>query len=358
MVGARPQFVKAGAVSEVLRRSGGVEEVLVHTGQHYDENMSGTFFSQMGIPHPDHRLGIGSGGHGWQTGKMMTRLEEVFTSESPDWVLVYGDTNSTLAGAVAAAKMGIPVAHVEAGLRSFNRAMPEEINRVLTDHVADMLLAPTRTAVENLSREGIDGGRVHLVGDVMYDAVLRYRDEAHRASTVLSELALERGRYALATVHRAENTDDPERLATIFDALSTVGEQVRVVVPLHPRTRNALGRWGLDERYRGRLELVDPVGYFDMLRLVEEARVVVTDSGGVQKEAYFLGTSCVTVRSETEWIELVEIGQNVVVPPISAERLASAILESEWSGDSGERPFGDGTAAEAILHLLVGEAAR
>ena len=283
VVGARPQFVKAATVSRVLRSTPQAHEVLVHTGQHYDENMSEVFFDELEIPRPDYHLGIGSGPHGAQTGKMLEAIERVLLAEKPDWTLVYGDTNSTLAGALAAVKLRVPVAHVEAGLRSFNRSMPEEINRVLTDHASDLLLAPTAAAVQNLRRENIAAERIHQVGDVMYDAVLFYGSRAEDRSTVLARLELTNGQYVLATIHRAENTDDLGRLRAIVAGLSVAASADRpVVMPAHPRTRAALERAGLLAEASGRIRLIAPVGYLDMVMLEKHAAVIATDSGGVQ----------------------------------------------------------------------------
>ena len=319
IVGARPQFIKAAAVSRALRER--FHEVLVHTGQHYDDNMSQVFFDELGIPRPDYNLGIGSGGHGAQTGAMLSGIEDVLLKEAPDRVMVYGDTNSTLAGALAAAKMHIPVAHVEAGLRSFNRRMPEEINRVLTDHVADLLFCPSETAVANLAAEGITGG-VHPVGDVMHEALMHAVAIAERTSNVLDRLHLVPGGYALATIHRAENTDEPERLVRLLRALSTVALRMPVVFPVHPRTRAKLPALFAGGG-AGHLRLVEPVGYLDMVRLEAGASVVLTDSGGIQKEAYWLRVPCVTLRSETEWVETVQEGWNLLADA-DPERIARA----------------------------------
>ncbi|MDW8234486.1 MAG: UDP-N-acetylglucosamine 2-epimerase (non-hydrolyzing), partial [Roseiflexaceae bacterium] len=303
IVGARPQFIKAAAVSRVLRLRH--REVLVHTGQHYDANMSAVFFDELGIPPPDVNLAVGSASHGAQTGAMLAKIEEVLLAECPDWVLVYGDTNSTLAGALAAAKLHIPVAHVEAGLRSFNRAMPEEINRVLTDHISDLLLCPSETAVENLAREGITRGVV-LIGDVMADAL---RLAVERADdSVLESSGVQQGSYALATVHRAENTDDPLRLQGILTGLTLL--DMPVIFPAHPRARRAIAALGWTPP--AHMRLIDPVGYLNMIALMRGARVVLTDSGGVQKEAYWLGVPCVTLRDETEWVETVTCGWNTL----------------------------------------------
>jgi len=307
IVGARPQFIKAAAVSRKLREHH--TEILVHTGQHYDGNISDIFFDELGIPAPDYNLGIGSGSHGAQTGAMLAEIEKVLLAEKPDRLLVYGDTNSTLAGELAAAKLHIPVAHIEAGLRSFNRRMPEELNRVLTDHISDLLLCPSQTAVDNLAAEGIING-VHLVGDVMFDALMYAVERAKAESRILGKLNLQPQHYLLATVHRAENTDNEKNLRAIFNAFETIDEPI--VLPLHPRTAKMLDKFNLKPE-TNKLKLIDPVGYLDMAVLTQFARMVITDSGGLQKEAYWLGVPCVTLRRDTEWPETVEVGWNVLV---------------------------------------------
>ncbi|MGB9889820.1 MAG: non-hydrolyzing UDP-N-acetylglucosamine 2-epimerase [Anaerolineae bacterium] len=348
VVGARPQFIKAAPVSRALQAAG-YGEILVHTGQHYNYEMSQVFFDELGLKAPDYHLGVGSGTHGYQTGEMLKRVEEVLLKEKPDLVMVYGDTNTTLAGALAAAKLHIPVAHVEAGLRSFNRRMPEEINRVLTDHVSDLLFCPTQTAVENLRREGITEG-VHRVGDVMYDAALLYLDLAERKSRILERLDLAPRSYALATVHRAENTDDLERLRAIFEGLGRIGrEGLPVILPLHPRTRKQVEAMGF---HSDSVQLMEPVSYLDMLVLEKNARVILTDSGGVQKEAFFFRVPCVTLREETEWVETVEAGWNVLVG-CDPERIVRAALEAR-PGVESVWPYGDGRAAERIVNLVSG----
>jgi len=356
IVGARPQFIKAAAVSRVLRSQEAWREVLLHTGQHYDDNMSQVFFDELEIPRPGFHLGIGSGGHGAQTGRMLEKIEAVLLDSRPDWVLVYGDTNSTLAGALAAAKLHIPVAHVEAGLRSFNRRMPEEINRVAADHVSDLLLAPTETAVTNLRQEGIREDRIHLVGDVMYDAAMYYGGKAEAQSRILDRLQLAAGGYLLATIHRAENTDNPERLHAIFNGLSSLECGLPVVLPLHPRTRGVLEREGRLARVQTRLRLIDPVGYLDMVMLEKHARLIATDSGGVQKEAFFHRVGCVTLRDETEWVELVERGWNRLVPPTDSQRVIDGIhaaLADEAGHREEVRLYGGGNAARSISNLLA-----
>jgi UDP-GlcNAc3NAcA epimerase len=355
VIGARPQFVKASVVSQALKRLGTIREYIIHTGQHYDSNMSDVFFDELGIPKPDCFLGIGSSSHGQQTGRMLEGIEGVLMNHRPDLMLVYGDTNSTLAGAMAAAKLHIPVAHVEAGLRSFNRRMPEEINRVLTDHVSTFLFTPTQTAVENLIREGISGETIHQVGDVMYDVSLAYGQLSDDKSTVLGQLGLVRGEYSLATVHRAENTDDPSRLANIFKALNFVSQQAPVVLPIHPRTRNLLPPDIVSLIAGSDIRVVDPVGYLDMLQLEKHARTILTDSGGVQKEAYFFSVPCITLRDETEWVELVELGWNRLWSPSSSLERFYDLARYDRSSPPGSHPdiYGKGNSASLIASCLV-----
>lgn len=352
IVGARPQFIKAAVVSRALRAMG-VAEVLVHTGQHYDQNMSDVFFSELEIPRPAYHLGIGGGSHGENTGRMIEAIEKVLVSEKPDWVLVYGDTDSTLAGAVAAVKLRIPVAHVEAGLRSFNRHMPEEINRVLTDHAASLLFAPTEAAVAHLAREGIAGASVQLVGDVMYDAALFYGNKAECASSILTRLSIAAKGFALATIHRAENTDDASRLAAIFAGFACFDGDI--VLPLHPRTRSRVT--ALNIPMPKNVRLIDPVGYLDMVMLEKHAFVIATDSGGVQKEAFFYGVPCVTLRDETEWTELVEAGWNRLAPPGRAD-IAEAMKSAQMSRGKSILPYGTGNAAALIVERLLASSAR
>lgn len=352
VIGARPQFIKAAPVSKALQ-AGGIDEVLVHTGQHYDDAMSEIFFRELAIPAPLHNLGIGSACHGAQTGRMLEALEYTLLEERPDWVLVYGDTNSTLAGALAASKLHIPVAHVEAGLRSFNRAMPEEINRIVADHVSDVLFAPTDVAVAHLAHEGIDTAKVHQVGDVMYDAALHYGAKAECESTVLARLGLAVGNYVLATVHRAENTDVHARLEAILEGLCILADSLVVVLPLHPRTRRILADAGGLDRYGAKLRLIEPVGYLDMLMLEKCAALVATDSGGVQKEAFFYQVPCVTLREQTEWVELVDLGWNRLVPPASGASVAAGILAAIGSVGAEATPYGDGNAALLIADSLA-----
>ncbi|KAB0675926.1 UDP-N-acetylglucosamine 2-epimerase (non-hydrolyzing) [Aureimonas leprariae] len=335
IVGARPQFVKAAAVSRALLEKG-LKETIIHTGQHFDAGMSDIFFDELGIPAPAHNLAVHSLGHGAMTGRMLEGIEEILRANAPDLVLVYGDTNSTLAGALAASKLHCPVAHVEAGLRSFNRRMPEEINRVMTDHLSDILFCPTRAAVDNLKREGLER-ETHLVGDVMYDATL---DAVRRSATrenVAVRLGLAPRGYAVATIHRAENTDDPVRFARIADWLAAAAEKQPIVLPVHPRTRALL-----NERRPGgkRVHLIDPLGYLDMARLLSQAAGVFTDSGGLQKEAYFHRVPCVTLRDETEWIETIDAGWNRLWT-VETYRERSEIAD-----------YGEGQASLAIAGIL------
>ena len=306
VVGARPQFIKATAVSRAIRETDGLAEVMIHTGQHFDANMSDLFFEELAIPKPKHHLDINGGGHGDMTGRMLMAIEPILLAERPDWVVVYGDTNSTLAGSLAAAKLHIPVAHVEAGLRSFNRRMPEELNRIVTDHLSTLHLCPTATAIANLATEGVVNGVYH-VGDVMYDATVFALEKAEIGSTILADLQLRPKQYSLATVHRAENTDDPERLREVVQFLLEQSRGRTVVLPLHPRTRGAAARLGVS--LEG-LRVINPVGYLDMAKLLHHAAEVYTDSGGLQKEAYFHRVPCITLRDETEWTETVTNGWN------------------------------------------------
>lgn len=359
IIGARPQFVKVATVSRaiayrnrsLIKGQEPIKEVIIHTGQHYDDNMSEVFFTELDIPIPDYNLGIGSASQGVQTGRMLEHIEGVLLKEQPDWVLVYGDTNSTLAGALAAAKLHIPVAHVEAGLRSFNRNMPEEINRVLTDHIADMLFAPTELAVSHLIREGIAADKVILVGDVMYDAALYYSKWAETRSHVLEQYNLRSRQYILATIHRAENTDNPFRLRAIFDGLSELTTEMPVVLPLHPRTRKALIRESLFETVIKSLIIIPPVGYLDMVMLEKNAHLIVTDSGGVQKEAYYCEVPCLTLREETEWVELIETGWNRLVKPHQLKEYCNLNVRPNVSGVS--RLYGEGQAARLIIERLL-----
>lgn len=356
VLGARPQFIKASTVSAALRQAGGLHEVVVHTGQHFDAGMSDIFFSELGMDAPAHHLAIHGGGHGEMTGRMLIELERVLQQERPDAVLVYGDTNSTLAGALAAAKLHIPVAHVEAGLRSHNMAMPEEINRCLVDRVSHWLFTPTAAARTQLLREGVADARIVEVGDVMYDLALQWRERAGDAAALTRRWQLDAGAYVLATLHRAGNTDSPEQLASLVDGLARVARTRPVIVPLHPRTRAALQTADLLPEEPG-LRLVEPVGYGDMTLLTRHAAVVATDSGGLQKEAFFHRVPCVTLREETEWTELVEAGWNRLAPPGDAAAIAAAIEAAAGSRGADVAPYGHGDAARRIVARLAADLA-
>lgn len=349
VVGARPQFIKAAVVSRAFAaHRQDVQEVLVHTGQHYDANMSDVFFDELDIPRPTYHLGIGGGSHGQNTGRMIEHIEALLLSEKPDWVLVYGDTDSTLAAALAASKLHIPVAHVEAGLRSYNRRMPEEINRVLTDHLASLLLVPGERASDNLRSEGITGPRVRVAGDVMYDAALYYRGKARRPTAEALDALGDDG-FALCTIHRAENTDDNVRLQGILTGLAEL--PTTVILPLHPRTRSRMAAAGI--HFPGNVKVIDPVGYLEMVWLEANCRIVLTDSGGVQKEAYFHGKPCITLRDETEWVELVEMGANRIVgtSSVAIGQAYEQMLACEISG--AVQPYGKGNAAELVIAALL-----
>lgn len=346
VVGARPQFVKAAVLSRALR--GRCREILVHTGQHYDDGLSEQFFRELEIPRPDHMLEVGSGSHGSQTGQMLVRIETVILEERPDVVVLYGDTNSTLAGALAAAKIGVPIAHVEAGCRSYDRGMPEEVNRVVTDHVSTLLFCPTRRSVENLQREGITSG-VHDVGDLMFDLQVCQTADVGRSPTVLDGLGLSPGAYLVLTIHRASNTDRVDRLERILRSLHR--QDVPVVFPVHPRTRKLISQDLLESD--SLIRFIDPVGYRDMLALVRDARMVLTDSGGVQKEAFFHGTPCVTLRDTTEWMETVDAGWNRLVGT-DYEAMIEAIRSWRPVGSRPRGLFGDGHAAARMADILMG----
>ena len=349
VLGARPQFIKAATVSRALKETG-VTEVIIHTGQHFDHNMSEVFFSEMEIPRPDYNLEISGLGHGAMTGRMLEEVESVLLKEKPACVLVYGDTNSTLAGALAAAKLHIPVAHVEAGLRSFEMKMPEEVNRILTDRISSYLFCPTSTAVENLKKEGFEsfGCEISQPGDVMYDAVLFYKGKVLQKSTILNLLEISDQPFTLATIHRAENTDNIERLGAICEALNQIHRQSRVILPLHPRTKAIIKKNNIHLGFTP----IEPVGYFDMLALLDGCNLVLTDSGGLQKEAYFFSKYCITLRDQTEWVELVTAGVNSIVGA-NKEKIINTYEQVK-----GKKPvpstglYGDGTAAHAIAQRL------
>jgi UDP-GlcNAc3NAcA epimerase len=349
VVGARPQFVKAAVVSAALERER-CREFVIHTGQHYDHGMSGVFFEELSIREPDVNLEVGSGSHAYQTGEILMRLERILATRSPDWVVVYGDTNSTLAGALAASKLQLRVAHVEAGMRSYRRTMPEEVNRVVADHLSSLLFCSTATSVANLRREGITQG-VYQVGDVMYDALLRFAPIATGKSPVLHRLGLTPGTYALLTVHRAENVDDAARLREWVEAVAQL--ELPVVFPVHPRTRRRLQEERLAERLGAHVHCLPPLGYLDTIALEAQARVVLTDSGGVQREAYFLSVPSVILRSETEWPELVSDGASALAGDRLGE-LAAIVNSIRPVATAPARKFGDGNAAVAIARRLLG----
>ena len=353
IVGARPQFIKAALVSRKLQEKG-IKEILVHTGQHYDFNMSDVFFEELNLPKPDYHLGVGSGSHGEQTGKMLIEIEKVLFKEKPDFVLVYGDTNTTLAGALAGVKLHVSVAHIEAGLRSFNRRIPEEINRVLTDHCSDILFAPTDKAVENLKKEGIVKG-VYKVGDVMFDLALEVKDKVDEEK-ILSKYSLKPKEFILVTVHRAENTDIKENLGNIWNALKDIANSgIKVFFPIHPRTKKALENYDLvNGKIFKNLVMTEPVSYFEMIVIESNAKVIITDSGGVQKEGYFFKTPCIIPRNETEWLELVETGWNKVVGN-KGENIVEETMKvyrEDVNNKKWTDFYGGGRASERIVEVL------
>ena len=375
IVGARPQFVKAGAVNRAIeqlnKRGKRIREIWVHTGQHYDYLMNKVFFEELKLPKPDYHLGVGSGSHGRQTGLILERIEVVLQKEKPEVVMVYGDTNSTMAGALAAAKLRIPVAHVEAGLRSYNQNMPEEINRLLTDHLSALLFCPTTQSVRNLLKEGIKDGETQIVkkvGDVMYDSILYYSKIAERKSSILKDLGLltpnsagaiqesplhRTPNYYLATLHRAENTDDPKRLKSILEALNKIAEKTPVILPLHPRTKKMMKVYRFFSKFKN-IRLIEPVSYLDMLQLEKKAKAILTDSGGVQKESYWFGVLCFTLREETEWVETIKSKWNSLVGT-KAERIVKKVRHMEVRGRYLKRHglFGDGKAGQKIARILM-----
>lgn len=350
ILGARPQFIKAAPVSRALANVG-IQESIIHTGQHFDESMSEVFFREMEIPRPAHHLEVNSLGHGAMTGRMLEKVEDILQKDKPDAVMVYGDTNSTLAGALAAVKIHVPVLHVESGLRSFDMKMPEEINRILTDRVSSILFCPTTTAVQNLHKEGFGNYpcRIEQVGDVMYDSVLFYLDKARKQSEVIRRVGLEGRPFALATIHRAENTDNPERLSGIVEALNEIQKTLHVIVPLHPRTKRHLS----DMKSPPRFTIIEPLGYFDMLMMLDHAKLVLTDSGGLQKEAYFFRKFCITLRDQTEWVELVEAGANTLAGADS-RKIVEAFRRHQDDSIQDARLYGNGDASLKIANILSG----
>jgi UDP-GlcNAc3NAcA epimerase len=351
IVGARPQFVKAAALSRQFQESNNITEVIVHTGQHFDKNMSDVFFDEMEIPKPHYNLNIHGLSHGAMTGQMLEGIEKILLDEKPDYVMVYGDTNSTIAGALAAKKLHIKVIHVEAGLRSFNMRMPEEVNRILTDRISDLLYCPTQTAIDNLVKEGYENidTEYALLGDLMQDTAIFYKEKSDKVSTVINDLGLTKGEFVLGTIHRAENTDDETRLKSIVNALNTINKTTKVVVPLHPRTSKILKDKGIAVEFT----IIDPVGYFDMIQLIAECKLVMTDSGGLQKEAYFFNKFCVTLRDETEWVELVSNGYNTIVGADGDKIIAAA---NKYLGETFHKAselYGGGKAAQNMCEHLI-----
>lgn len=355
VLGARPQFIKASVVSHAIAKSDSLTEVVIHTGQHFDANMSDVFFAELGMDKPAYHLGISGGLHGDMTGRMLIEIEKVLLAEKPDAVLVYGDTNSTLAGALAAVKLHIPVAHVEAGLRSFNMAMPEEVNRILTDRISRWLFTPTAVAAQHLQREGFAAEQIIPVGDVMFDVALHHGSRVSEDGGLLHQLGLKAKGYILATIHRAENTDHPGRLAAIVEALEDTAKNLPVVWPLHPRTRGVLQKSGRLESLARNLTLIDPVGYLDMVQLEKYAALIATDSGGVQKEAFFYQVPCVTLRDETEWVELVDGGWNRLVSPTNAAEVIAVLRAGIGTVGREITPYGAGDAASKIVQHMLKE---
>ncbi|MCF6245172.1 MAG: UDP-N-acetylglucosamine 2-epimerase (non-hydrolyzing) [Sulfurovum sp.] len=345
ILGARPQFIKAGTVSREIAKYDEIEEVIVHTGQHYDANMSDVFFYEMHIPKPNYFLDINGLGHGAMTGQMLEKIEEVLLKEKPDWVMVYGDTNSTLAGSLAASKLHIKIAHIEAGLRSFNMKMPEEINRILVDRISTILFCPTDTAIENLTNEGYDDLDIKVVksGDVMQDGAMFYKDLSVKPNCEIAE------NYILCTIHRAENTDDEQRLREIFEALNEIAKEKQIILPLHPRTKKIIADLGIDV---AALTIIEPIGYLEMVWLITNCDMVMTDSGGLQKEAFFFEKPCITLRDETEWVELVDNGFNVLVGA-NKEKIISTYMNQQFNSDFNIDLYGMGQASKMIVEQLI-----
>ena len=347
ILGARPQFIKAGTVSREIAKHNNIEEVIVHTGQHYDTNMSDIFFEEMQIPKPNYFLGIGGKSHGAMTGQMIEKIEEVALKEKPDWIMVYGDTNSTLAGAIVASKLHIKLAHIEAGLRSFNMKMPEEVNRILTDRVSDILFCPTDTAIQNLKNEGFDNFDCKIVksGDVMYDGAMFYKKISLKPKIEIED------NFILCTVHRAENTDSPKRLKNIFEALNIIAKERQIILPLHPRTKKIVENLKLNIES---LTIIEPIGYLEMVWLIDNCSLVMTDSGGLQKEAYFFKKSCITLRDETEWIELVDNGFNILTGA-SYTNILDKYKKFEFNNNFEINLFGQGNASKKIIQKIMSQ---
>lgn len=352
VIGARPQFIKAAALSRILKFESKIDEIIIHSGQHFDKNMSEVFFNELDILEPKYNLGISGGSHGEMTGRQLEAIEKVLMDEHPDIVMVYGDTNTTLAAALAAVKLHIPVAHVEAGLRSYNRKMPEEINRILVDHISEFLFAPTETAMKNLEAEGVHGS-IYLSGDIMYDNSLYYGQKAEWLSDVLLRFDLHSKKYVLVTVHRAENTDNLERMNSIVNALIELGRDKCLIFPMHPRTRQSLKNFKLLDTLKTYVNIIEPLGYLDIVMLEKHASFIVTDSGGMQKEAYFHKTPCLTLRGETEWVELIKHGFNKLVDIDNEFDSLSNMMNMFDIPNWDVKLYGDGKTAESIVSILI-----
>lgn len=344
ILGARPQFIKAKPLSDIIKND--FEEIIIHTGQHYDKKMSDVFFEELELPNPKYNLGIGSGNHGQQTGLMIQKIEEVLLYEKPSFVIVYGDTNSTLAGALSAAKLHIPVVHIEAGLRSFNKKMPEEINRIMTDHISELLFVPSNKALEQCYKEGLEKG-VFNVGDIMYDTILKFLPLSEARSNIINELSLDLKKFYTATIHRPENTDSKIKLSIIFESLSELDSLI--IMPIHPRTMNKIKEYNI--KISKNIKLIEPLGYFDMLKLLSRSSLIFTDSGGLQKEAYYLKKFCITLRDETEWTETLETGNNILVPIVKDKIVNSISLFKE--GNLFPNIYGNGNSSSIILSNLI-----
>lgn len=355
ILGARPQFIKAAALSKAIAEHPEWTEVVLHTGQHFDKNMSEVFFEQLEMSEPNYNLGINSMTHGAMTGHMMIDVEKIVLEEQPDVVVVYGDTNSTIAGALVASKLHIPIGHVEAGLRAFDKRIPEEVNRVVTDHISDLLFAPTDTAVQNLRKEGIAEELIYQTGDIMLDTIMLFRDKARKVSRIIDDLDVSRGDFILTTIHRQSNTDDEAKLKEIFSVLEDVARTKPVVLPMHPRTASRIKKFGIELNH---ITVIEPVGYLDMVALLDGAELVITDSGGLQKEAFFCRTPCLTVRDQTEWIELVQAGWNVLSGVEGLRSELNRILDSGVQHGKDVHPYGDGKAAHRMLEILTDKYAR
>ena len=351
VIGARPQFIKASALSREINKNKNINEIIIHTGQHYDSNMSDIFFDELEIPKPKYNLGIGGGTHGQNTGRMIEGIENILIAEKPDYLIVYGDTDSTLAGALAAVKIHIPVIHIEAGLRSFNKRMPEEINRILTDNSSKLLFTPTETAVNNLLNEGFNKNNIFNVGDIMFDTALYFGKKADEESNIINKLNIENNNYYLVTIHRQENTDDLKRLSNIFKGLNKLSNINKIVLPLHPRTKKKISEYNL-EHLLNNIIITEPLGYLDMVKLEKNAKGIITDSGGIQKEAFFYSVPCFTLRDETEWIELVNLEVNTLIN--NNENMYESIIKAKQNSDNFSKSiYGVGNTSQLIIEKLI-----